>query len=89
MSDADQSRREDCRREVLRFLAERHLLAHAPRAVRNGVNRQGANYSKDEILSALDLLVGLDLVKSEPDPLGATRYFQATASGVLQNERTP
>lgn len=84
---ADQSRKEDCRREALRFLATRHLLAHSPDAIRRGVNREGFDFQKDEILSSIEILCGLGLAISKVETLGSSRYYQATAQGVLEHER--
>lgn len=83
----NQERHEDSRREVLRFLTSRHLLAHSPRAVRTGVNREGFDFGKDEILSALEILCGLGLVIAKFEQLGSSKYYQATAQGVIEQER--
>lgn len=82
-----QIRKEDARRETLRFLAERHQLAHEVSAVRRGVNRAGFDFDDTEILAALDILIGLGLVQGIRAPLGATFTFKATAKGVLEHER--
>jgi DNA-binding PadR family transcriptional regulator len=87
MSDDMQFRKEEARVEVLRFLAERDRLAHSPDAIRRGVNREGFDFKKDEILSALELLSGLGLVIARIESLGASKYYQATAQGVLEHER--
>lgn len=85
--DTIQSRKEEARREVLRFLATRHLLAHSLGAIRSGVNREGFDFGKSEILSAVELLTGLGLAVAKVEPLGASKYYQATAQGVLEQER--
>lgn len=36
---------------------------------------------------ALAVIVGLGHAREEPHPLGATKYYQATAAGVLAHER--
>ena len=90
MSDAAQDpiRREEARRECLRFLASRHLLAHSPRAIRSGVNREGFDFGKEDILSALEILCGLGLAIVKIDHLGSSKYYQATSQGVLEQERS-
>lgn len=40
-----------------------------------------------DVEEALLLLAGLDQAKATPASLGATKYFQATAAGVLAHER--
>ncbi|MDD3887054.1 MAG: hypothetical protein PHI35_09285 [Victivallaceae bacterium] len=87
--DDAQKRREDCRREVLRFLALRQQLFHEAEAIRRRLNRDGADFTLDEVNAALAFLVSLENVKVNPDPLGATPHYQATAQGVLFNERNP
>jgi len=83
----NKERNEEARREALRFVACRNLLAHALPAVRRGVNREGFDFTDEEILSALGLLVGLGLVIDRVDALGSSKYYQVTASGMLTCER--
>jgi hypothetical protein len=85
----DPQRNESARRETLRFLCDRSLLAHTPAAIRNGVNREGFDFAKDEILGALDVLRGLSLIEAITEPLGSSRVYKATAAGVLHHERNP
>ena len=80
-------RNEEARREVLGFLAVRNLLAHSLPAVRRGVNRAGFDFNEEEIASALGVLIGLGLAIDRVDPLGSSKYYQATASGVIAHER--
>jgi hypothetical protein len=85
-----QERREECRRGVLGFLAGRQAVAHHPKTLRRRLNDgHEADYTDAEIEAALAFL-GLaepPLVRSIPDALGATKYYQATAAGVLAHER--
>lgn len=80
-------RREEARREVLRFLAERNLLAHSPQAIRSGVNREGFNFAKDEILGAIQSLESGSYLSERVDPLGSSKTYQVTLSGTLLHER--
>jgi hypothetical protein len=81
-------RREEARREVLRFLADRNLLAHSPQAIRSGVNREGFDFAKDEILGALQSLESGKYISVHVDPLGSTKTYQATLEGTLLQERS-
>jgi hypothetical protein len=88
--DIAQERREDCRRHVLRFLAERPAGAHHAKTVRQKLNAgHEADYELEEIVSALAFLTSTEpaRVKEIPAPMGSTKYFQATAAGVLAHER--
>lgn len=86
MSEA-QERREDCRRGVRTFLAERQAVTHRLSAIRRGVNREGNDFTEREITDALVFLAGEKHVEITPDPDGATLYYQATSAGVLAHER--
>ncbi len=85
--DAMKERREEARREVLRFLAERNLLSHSPQAIRSGVNREGFDFSKDEILGAIQSLESGCYLGVRVDPLGSSKTYQVTLAGTLLHER--
>lgn len=87
MSDAVLARKEEARHGALAFLAERPAVSHSVAAIRRGVNREGGDFSEPEIREAAELLAGLELAEVTPDPLGSTRYYKATAAGVLAHER--
>ncbi len=87
MSDDTLSRKEECRHATLAFLADRPVVSHSVIAIRRGVNREGGDFAEQEIREGVELLVGLALAKDVPDPLGSTRYYQASAAGVLAHER--
>ncbi len=92
MSPAEQAqeRREACRRAVLGFLAERQQVAQHAKTICRRLNDGHENdYADAEVEGALAFLAGTEppLVKAIPDPMGATRYYQATAAGVLAHER--
>lgn len=83
-----QLRREECRREVRAYLAERIPLAFDPEAVRRSVNMAtGLDFSDAEISAALDLLVSLGQATAVVAAIGASSSFKATAQGVLAHER--
>jgi len=85
---SDQSRKEECRSEALRFLVERVKLRHSAETVRRGVNRVGFDFTQEEIEDALTLLTGMGLAVGTPYELGSTLYYQATSAGVLAHERS-
>lgn len=85
-----QLRREECRRDVMGFLADRQVVAHHPRTICRGLNEgHERDYLPDEIEAALAFLGSFEpsAVKVVPAAMGATKYFQATAAGVLLHER--
>jgi len=81
------TRSEDCRHGTLAFLADRPAVAHSADAIRRGVNREGGDFTRDEITAAAELLIGLALASETPDPLGSTRYYKISAQGTLAHER--
>lgn len=87
MSQQDnQERREECRREVRRHLYERASVAQSVGAIRRGLAAD-FDFTEAEVRAALLLLKDLGQVKAEPASLGATLYFQITATGTLEHER--
>jgi hypothetical protein len=87
MSDVALARKEECRHAVLAFLVDRPVVSHSVAAIRRGINREGGDFTEPETREGVELLVGLALAKDVPDPLGSTRYYQATSAGVLAHER--
>lgn len=81
-----QEAREDCRREVLNYLANRPAVALSRDSIRRGLKNEG-DFEDSEILHACSFLVSLDFIKSEPASMGATLYYQITAEGTLHHER--
>jgi len=79
---------EDLRHVILEILVHRHPAALAQHVIARHVRTElGHVMATEAIESALQVLKDLKLVAMEPDPLGATSYWQATAAGVLQQER--
>lgn len=88
MSDEKQERKEECRREVRGYLAARPALAFRARSIRERLEREN-HFSQQEVDDALaNLLSGGHVIK-QPDPDGATPYFQITREGTLFHERNP
>lgn len=83
-----QERKEECRREVLRYLAHRSVLAFRAETIRNALHRE-FNFTIEEITAALEFERGADRVSVEPHSQGATKYYRVTAEGILFDERNP
>ncbi len=77
--------KEQLRRLVLRFMAERAALSYNSASVQRGVSREMA-CTVPEITDALELLLDLGLLKRIENRLGAARYYQITAAGTLAYE---
>ena len=86
MSITNQERREECRREVRRYLAERPSLAFRAETIRRNLAREFV-FTAEEVRDALAFFVSAKQVEIEPDGLGATDYFKITAAGTLAHER--
>jgi Fe2+ or Zn2+ uptake regulation protein len=82
-----QRRREESRRLVLEYLVNRSVLAFSAAAIQTALKKK--KFSISEIESALQFQVGAGRVSETPDPQGSTRYYKATAEGVLFHERNP
>ena len=82
----DQEKREDARREVRRYLADRPSLAFRSETIRRYLAREWA-FTPEEVRNALAFLVSAHQVEIEPESLGATEYFKVTATGTLAHER--
>jgi hypothetical protein len=83
-----QLRREECRRDALAWTAERQAAAHHPKSIRRGLNAgHEHDYTDEEVEAALAFLTSAKLVTIVEEKLGATKYYQATAEGVLASER--
>lgn len=88
-SDAtNQVRREDCRRAVRAYLAERPVVALRVEAIVRGLRDLG-EFDPDEVRDALHFLSGLSnaQVKAAPNTLGASMAWQITSEGTLAHER--
>ena len=86
MHEPEQERREECRREVRRYLWERSAVALRPAAIRRGLDRE-YGFTEREITDALAFLASDKQAAIEPDDLGATEYFKITAEGIRRHER--
>lgn len=86
MSDLSQERKEECRRRVREYLANRSVLAFRAETIRTALARE-FNFGLDEIKAALAFLASAKQAEIERDSLGATPFYTATAEGILAHER--
>ena len=86
--NADQLRREECRKLTLTYLALRQELEFRIEAIVRGLTRNyAADFTQEEVKVALTFLEDRGYTKHRPDPMGATPTYQATSDGVLVYER--
>jgi len=82
--------KETLRHVLLEYLVERIRFFFDAAAIARALPRRGyVDFNIDEacVRDALDLLAEKGLVKSKDDELGSTKFFRATADGVLAEER--
>lgn len=87
MTDKEQQRREECRRETRGYLAIRAALSFEPSAIRRRLNMEGNDFTVQEVFDALMFLVSAKHVDIQRDPDGATQFYRITAEGTLAYER--
>ena len=78
--------KEELRRLILRFLAERAALSYNSASVQRGVSREMA-HTIPEAAEALELLLDLGFLKIIPNTFGASKYYKISATGTLAYER--
>ena len=83
---SSQQTREECRREVRGYLAERQKLAFSVATIARRLRMEN-DFADAEVQEALVYLVGRGHATVKPDDDGATEYYQATSAGVLAHER--
>lgn len=82
----DPARLEECRGEVLHYLAVRNTLAQDAGTITRGLSRQ-FDFELHEVAGALAFLESAGHVTKTYAPLGSTKYYQITAQGQLADER--
>lgn len=82
-------RNEECRNEVLTYLAQRQGIAQSAATIHRRVNREN-NFTIAEVEAALGFLRGFNppLVRAQHDELGSSQFWQVTSEGVLHYERS-
>lgn len=85
----EQRRREECRIEVLRYLALRTPLAFDAPTIRRKLRMDGGEWTDAEVEVAAQFLVGYApaLVEIVPEALGATKRYKVTTAGIIEYER--
>lgn len=81
-----QQRREDCRREVLAYLATRAAVALGVPSVKRGLSAEW-DFTEYEVLHAAQFLMSDGLIVEHVEKLGSSRYYQITANGIRAHER--
>jgi hypothetical protein len=80
--------KEDLRKVALNVLASRHPTAWPVPGIRRRCETELAfTVTNEDVTAALELLQGLGFVAHETESLGSTKYWHATAEGVLHIER--
>ena len=90
MNKLTQPQREELRHAVREQLAAASTVALTAAMIQRRVERARMidfPFTEQDVTEALVLLIGLGQAKETPDPLGATKYYQVTAAGVLAQER--
>ncbi len=84
---ADKQRAEECRHVVLGYLVNRPSVAQAAATIHHRLTITEWDFSLIEVQEACGFLAGMELVKEITDPMGSTKHYQATSTGILQHER--
>lgn len=84
----EQERREQCRREVLRYCAIRSVLAFKAETIRNMLRRE-FNFTIEEITAALEFENGAGRLQIEKHGQGVTKFYRVTSTGILFHEDQP
>jgi hypothetical protein len=90
MNKFEAGQKEELRHAALEYLAARHPAAMTVRACHRTIAREiGSEITEEDVEAALELLAALrpPLAACVRDALGATKYWRATATGVLAFER--
>jgi hypothetical protein len=86
MTPEEQEKREECRRDVRAFLANRSVLAFRAGTIWSKLSKEN-DFTLDDVKAALAFLVSAGQASVEPESLGATPYYKITADGMLSHER--
>lgn len=86
----DPIQKQELRHAAMEYLYARPLGAFPANSVHYMMSRRrllGFDFTADDAMQALAMLVGLGLAKQIPDPLGGEMCYQITAAGQLARER--
>jgi hypothetical protein len=80
--------KQDLRHATLAALAIRAPAALTVRQLHRAVKKDmDFLFEETDVLAALEIIKGLKFAEDTVDELGTTRYWRATAEGVLHHER--
>jgi hypothetical protein len=89
MSLAPQQK-EELRIAILAYLSERHPIAFHQDAIRSFILRRQRvdfQFDADAAESAISLLLDMKLITPQTESLGTTKYYSASATGLIEAER--
>lgn len=78
---------QQCRTDVLEYLAARPRIAQSAETITRKLSRENPEYSQADVSDALEFLVGLSYVRRGTDALGGISYYQIAPQGTLYIER--
>ena len=83
------NKNEDVRNAVLEYLGSRQNVAQTSSTIWRKLHKENPTFSVADVDNALNFLTQTNpsLVKFQHDPLGSTKYYQATTDGILYIER--
>lgn len=80
------TQKEELRRLVLAWMAQRCAVAYNSESVQRGVSRE-MPCTREEAAEAMHFLFSMKLLDEIRNTMGSVRYFQANAAGILAYER--
>jgi hypothetical protein len=84
----DAEAKEHLRHELIEALAVRHPAAITWQAARRAVMKEfDFDLTEEDMVAALQFLIGLGCAEKTVDDFGGTGYWRATSAGVLAYER--
>lgn len=83
-----QLRREECRREVLRYMAQRSVLAFRAETILTKLNKEH-DFTLEEVKAALEYERGDGRVELLSNTQGRDRFYKVTTAGIRYNENNP
>lgn len=87
MDKAQAKENENCRGDILEYLGARPSVAQSAETIHRRLSKENPQYSLEDVTNALEFLLEAELLKSETNELGSTKYFQVSAKGSLYIER--
>lgn len=88
MPEQDQLRREDIRRAVRSYLADRPAVALSPTTIARGLRAEWPDITLTEVSAALQFFVSAKQIEELTESIGSSKYYKITAEGTLAHERS-